>query len=129
MIKPTDQALEKFKELNKLIETQYNVKIKSLANTANKLRNYSPTKLKEKSPEEEFTGKIPNLSNIKIFGSRVLIKDKSYKKKLDDKTREGLMLGYNEENDTYKVWDIERKEAVSTRDITIFEEIFLGIQI
>ncbi len=74
------------------------------ANTANQLRNYSPTLLKELCPEEEFTGKKPNLNNLRIFGSRVLIKNKKKSlKKLDNKIKEGMFLGHNEENKTFRI--------------------------
>ena len=56
-------------------------------NTANQLRNVSPTMLKEKSPEEEFTGRKPDLTKIRTFGSRVMMKDKRRLQKLEDKTK------------------------------------------
>ena len=188
IIKSKDQALNKFKELNKLFINQYNINIKSLvsdgggeylsnefkeyleeegiihritppytperngvaerynrtiiekvrsmlaakkvdksfwgeaANTANQLRNYSPTSLKANCPEQEFSANKPNLNNLRVFGSRVLIKNKKKSlKKLDDKTKEGMFLGYNEENKTFRVWDIERKEVISSRDVTVKE--------
>ncbi len=72
--------------------------------TANQLRNYSPTSLKVNCPEEEFTGNKANLNNLRVFGSRVLIKNKKKSlKKLDDKTKEGMYLGYNEDNKTFRV--------------------------
>src|SRR5688500_1038351 len=188
MIKTKDEALNKFKELNKLLNNHYNVNIKSLvsdgggeymsnlfrdylreegivhrvtppytpqrngvaerynrtiiekvrsmietkkvdksfwgeaAYTANQLRNYSPTSLKEKCPEEEFTGKKPNLNKLRIFGSKVFIKNKKNSlKKLDSKIKEGMFLGYNEDNKTFRIWDIERKEVIFSRDITVKE--------
>src|SRR5687768_14115612 len=51
-----------------------------------------------------------------------MVKDKGQKLKLDDRTREGIMLGYNEANRCFRIWDIKRKEVMSSRDVTIFEE-------
>src|SRR6185312_2768783 len=187
IIKSKDQAIEKLKELYKLLKNHYNIRIKNVisdgrgeytnesfkqflskkgithcitppytpqrngvaerfnrtiiekvrcmiktknlekelwgeaANTANQIRNYSPTAKKEKSPEEEFTGIKPDLSKIKIFGSKVMIKNKKDSTKLEDKAKEGLMLGYNEINRSYRVWDIKRKKVTFTRDISIYE--------
>src|SRR6185295_15619042 len=91
-------------------------------NTANQIRNYSPTKTKQKSPEEEFTGITPNLNKLKIFGCKVMVKNKKGESKLDDKAREGLMLGYNETNKTFRIWDLKRRKAILTRDVKIFEK-------
>ena len=52
-----------------------------------------------------------------------MVKDKGQKLKLDDRTREGIMLGYNEANRCFRIWDIKRKEVISSRDVTIFEGI------
>ena len=32
-----------------------------------------------------------------------------------------MFLGYNEENKTFRIWDIERKEVIFSRDITVKE--------
>ncbi len=74
------------------------------------------------SRRSSHTGKKPNLNNLRIFGSRVLIKNKKKSlKKLDSKIKEGIFLGYNEENKTFRIWDIERKEVIFSRDITVKE--------
>ena len=92
------------------------------ANTANRIRNCSPTKTKQKCPEEEFSGQTPDLTKLKTFGCKVMIKNKKEGTKLDDKATEGLMLGYNEDNKTFRVWDLKRKKVTVTRDLSIFEK-------
>ncbi len=90
---------------------------------ANQLRNKSPTSTQSSTPYQEFTGEQPNLNKLKIFGTRVMTKDNSYRRKLEDRTREGILLSYCEENKTYRVWDIERRGVIFSRDFVERKEI------
>ena len=57
-------------------------------NTANYIVNRSPTSANlGKTPEERYTGKIPNVTHLKIFGSIAFVHiPKTDRKKLDTKT-------------------------------------------
>src|SRR5262249_3165076 len=73
-------------------------------NTANFLRNRSPTeKLKYVTSEERFSGKKPVAINLRIFGSNCLYTVNDYKRKLDDRARIGLFLGYSLEYGAYRI--------------------------
>ena len=65
---------------------QYNVQVK----------NHCPHRVIGMStPEEAFTGKKPDVSHFKIFGSYVYVHvTKDTKKKLEPTTEVGIFLGY-----------------------------------
>jgi len=91
-------------------------------NTANFLRNRSPTeKVKEMTPEERFTGKKPIAVNLRIFGSKCLVMDNDYKRKLDDRACPAIFLGYSPEYGAYRVFDLTREVTVFSRDVKFNE--------
>lgn len=63
--------------------------------TANYLKNRSPTANKSKTPFELFTGKAPDLSNLRTFGSEAyVLTPKKKRNKLDETSQKGIMVGY-----------------------------------
>ncbi|MBA3284504.1 MAG: DDE-type integrase/transposase/recombinase, partial [Nitrosopumilus sp.] len=91
-------------------------------NYANYIRNCSPTKLKEKTPEEEFSGIKPKLEKLKVFGAQVSVKDEGPKLKLDDRGIQGKMVGYNEDNHTYRIWNNNKKKLIFSKDVRFISE-------
>ena len=79
------------------------------------------TALKYKTPFEAKNNRKPILSNIKIFGSPVYYKDNRPLKKLDQRGRSGILIGYGEEANLYKVWDIGSRKALWSRDVKVLE--------
>jgi transposase InsO family protein len=64
-------------------------------NTANYLKNKSPTANKDKTPWELFFGKKPDLSNLRPFGCEAFVHiPKTKRSKLDDTAEKGIMVGY-----------------------------------
>ena len=61
--------------------------------------------VRETTPYELLFGKKPNVSNLRIFGCRAypFIFDQR-QRKLDDKTAEGLFLGYDDLSAAYRVY-------------------------
>ena len=49
------------------------------------------------------------------------------RKKLDVKCRTWIFVGYSEESKAYRVWDSEKRQVVTTRDIKFDEQVFLEI--
>jgi len=90
--------------------------------TANFLKNRSPTKKLDMTPEEAYSGKKPKMKSIKVFGSRVQFTVNTKKKKLDERSRFGIHLGYDENNVCYRIWDIEKKRVTLSRDVKFYEE-------
>ena len=61
------------------------------------------------------------MSNIKIFGSPVYYKDNRPLKKLDKRGKSGILIGYGEEANLYKVWDTKSRKALWSRDVKVLE--------
>lgn len=95
-------------------------------NTAVYLKNRSPTKaLKNSTPEEEWTGKKPNLSHLHIFGCKAMIKiPDNRRKKWDRKAQEYLFVGYCEDTKGYRLVHPITKKLTRSRDVIFFESQF-----
>ncbi|KAJ8725064.1 hypothetical protein PYW07_016022 [Mythimna separata] len=82
--------------------------------------------LKDKVPEEVFTGERVDLSNLKVFGCRaqVLVKDHS-RKKFDAKTVQMIMTGYSTNSKAYRFINLEDDPTriIIARDATFMENV------
>jgi hypothetical protein len=91
--------------------------------TAVYVQNISPHKvLENKTPKEVFSGKVPKVSHLRIFGCPVYIhipKDK--RTKLDPSGKKGIFVGYNETSKAYRVYVPGYKKIEINRDV-IFDE-------
>ena len=78
------------------------------------------------TPFELYTGIKPSLSHLRPFGCPVFIHiSTQLRKKLDAKSQKGIFLGYFEESKAYKIWDSEKKQIVTTRDLVFDESALL----
>ena len=60
------------------------------------------------TPEEDFTGKKPNISHLKIFGSSVYIHvTKDARKKLELTVEVGIFVGYTETPHNCRVYFLD----------------------
>ncbi|GLI67437.1 hypothetical protein VaNZ11_011630, partial [Volvox africanus] len=72
--------------------------------TASYLRNRSPSLGKPKTPFELFTGSVPDVSHLRVFGCVVYIHvPKGQGDKLDPRARKGTLLGYEPNSKAYHV--------------------------
>src|ERR1700733_3648096 len=96
-------------------------------NTANYLRNRSPTKaLPNMTPQEAWTGKKPDLSHLRVFGCKALVKvPDNNRKKWDPKAKEYIFVGYWEQSQGYRVLHPITKKLAQSRDVVFFESQFL----
>ena len=88
------------------------------------------------TPEEVFTGKKPDISHLKIFGSLVYIHvTKDARKKLESTAEFGIFVGYTETPHNYSVyfpnirmivmrWDIKFNE-VKAMKLSLERELHL----
>lgn len=69
-----------------------------------------------KTKYELFTGKKPDISNLRIFGQRALIRipNNLQGSKLAPRSREGMFIGYTSRSNTYRFYVNETKEEVIT---------------
>ena len=75
------------------------------------------------TPYHFWHGKAPDLSHTRVFGSECwYVVPRKKVKKLDARAREATMMGYSSQSKGYKLWDIESKKFVVSRDVTFKEE-------
>lgn len=87
------------------------------------LINRSPSSNIDTTPEEMWTGKVPDLSQIRIFGTRCMTKIPSQKqRKLGVKATEGVFVGINTQTKAYRVYDLTAKKVVANRDVAFLDE-------
>lgn len=85
--------------------------------------NRSPTLVvRDKTPEEAWSGIKPCVSYFRVFGciSRVHVPD-SKRTKLDDKNMSCVLLGVSEESKAYRLYDPISQKIITSRDV-VFEE-------
>ncbi|MCH95374.1 retrovirus-related pol polyprotein from transposon tnt 1-94, partial [Trifolium medium] len=91
-------------------------------NTAAYLLNRCPTKrLQSKVPEEVWSGKKPQVTHLRIFGSLCFrhVPDEK-RKKLEDKSEPMIIVGYHSAG-SYRLYNPRTKKIVITRDVFIDE--------
>jgi len=68
----------------------------------------------------------PNIDNIKIWGLITYYKIKGPKRsKLEPQAEKGILVGYGEDNNNYKVFDLKLRRIIWLRDVKILEGQFL----
>ena len=91
--------------------------------TAAYLINRSPSSALEfKTPQEAWSGKPPDLSNLKVFGYPAYAHIKQGK--LEPRAVKGCFIGYPEGIKGYKIWSINGKPTKTfiSRDVVFYEE-------
>lgn len=78
--------------------------------TAGQIHNRCYSRRLEQTPYCVFTGKTPNLSNMKIFGSECYAY-KQDKKKLDSRCEKGIFVGYDKYSPAYNVYYPETRKS------------------
>jgi hypothetical protein len=91
--------------------------------TAAYIRNRSPNSfLTGITPYEKLIGKAPDLQHVHVFGSLAMVKIPDEKrKKLDEKSRKCIFLGYSDSRKAWKFLDPETQEQFESRDANFFE--------
>ena len=87
------------------------------------LKNRSPTKILEnKTPFEAFYGYKPEVSHLKIFGSKAFSHiPKEDRRKLDAKAIKCIFIGYCTEYKSYKMFDLNNHKVFASRDVVFHE--------
>ena len=88
------------------------------------LLNRCPVKsVRDKTPEEAWSGQKPNLSHLKVFScvAYAHVPDQ-LRKKLDDKAEKCIFVGYSEETKAYKLYNPETQKVIISRDVTFDED-------
>jgi transposase InsO family protein len=97
-------------------------------NHATYIRNRSPTKaLKGKTPHEAWTGKKPDVTHFREFGSDVWILDESINRsKLSPKSKKMVFVGFMEGSKSVRYWDKEKRNIKVSRNFTFSENGEMG---
>ena len=103
---------------------------KTLANelvcTAARTLNITPKKsIDWRTPEEMVTGVRPDLSPLRVIGSRGFVLNKHLPRgdKLEDRTFKGFFIGYNASN-IYRVWLHNTNRVIRVRDVRFIDELY-----
>ena len=93
------------------------------------LINRSPTRANSgATPEERYSGTIPDISNLRIFGCIAFVHiPKEHYKKLDSKTQTCIFLGFDSETKGYCLFDHHRQKVIISRDV-VFDEMRIGLK-
>ena len=82
-----------------------------------------------KTPFEAITGRKPNLKYLKIFGSRVIAKNKQSRRvKLDDSTSTGISLHHTGSTSISKYLDINTNREKTTSHLDYGEAHYTALQ-
>jgi len=92
---------------------------------SNHARNRSPTKaLTRTTPYEVFHKKKPNLSTLRIFGSRCHVRiPKDKQKKLDAHSVNGIFCGFADQHKAYNIWIPSCHKFTTSRDVIVYEKL------
>ena len=84
--------------------------------------NRVPSNEKLKTPFEVFYRIKPNVSNIRVFGSLTFIlRPDQDRKKVDDKSLVGMLVGFDEEQKGYRVYVPSKRKVIVTAHVRIDE--------
>jgi len=88
------------------------------------LCNRTPTRaLDGLTPFELLYGMKPDLADLRTFGAPCMIAELSTRlKKLDDRAKFCVFVGYKYGGGSYRVWDPEREVVVELWDVIFFED-------
>ena len=97
------------------------------ANTVVYVQNWCPHQaLGSKTPEEMFTGKKPDVSHFRIFGSPVSFHvPKEKMNKLGAFGKKGIFVGYGENTKGYRIYVASQREVIISHDVTFDEDMAL----
>src|SRR5271163_3685048 len=90
--------------------------------TSSILHNLSPTKANANAaPVFSWDNRLPNVSAIRTFGCRVLVKDPDPPGKFSIRTWDGIYMGPAEGGDGHKIYDPTTKRMNTSRDVFFLE--------
>lgn len=91
--------------------------------TAVYLKNRSPAAgLQRCTPFELWTGKKPDVSHVRVYGSLVMTHiPKERRLKWDRKAKKLFLVGYSENIKGYRLYDPESKSVTVARDVVVME--------
>lgn len=95
------------------------------AHTAVYLQNRTvSTSLNYKTPYEIWTGRKPDISHLRVFGSTIMVHVPKQKRlKWDKKCEKCILVGYSNEVKGYRIYNPKSNDIITSRDVVILEKI------
>lgn len=93
-------------------------------NTAVFLKNRTASRVLDwKSPYEVWFNEKPKLENLKLFGSKAIVRIPTARRisKLDQQGIKATFLGYDITSKNYRLLDVESGRVIKSRDVAFFE--------
>ncbi|GJQ86999.1 hypothetical protein Trydic_g12582 [Trypoxylus dichotomus] len=82
--------------------------------------NRSPTVTLPKTPFEVWMNEKPNVKYMQVFGAEVYAKQLGYLKKLDERSKEYVFVGYGPQG--YRLFDTTNKKIIISRDLLFWDK-------
>jgi len=80
--------------------------------------------LEDKTPEEAFSGKKPEVGHLRVFGCPVYIHvPKEKRTKMEPSGKKGIFVGYSESSKAYRIYVPGQRQIEVSRDVTFHEEV------
>ncbi|KAK1418428.1 hypothetical protein QVD17_27572 [Tagetes erecta] len=93
--------------------------------TACYLINRTPTLvLNGKTPYELFFGFSPSLDHLRVFGCLCFSTVLNNSDKFSSHAEKCVMLGYSNQKKGYKLWSLDNKQIIFSRDVQFYETVF-----
>lgn len=71
-----------------------------------------------------WTNQKPEVSNLRIFGSEVMMHiPKEKRLKWDKKSKKTILVGFSENIKRFRLYDLETKKVIISRDVIINEKL------
>lgn len=65
--------------------------------------------------------KEADLTGLRAIGARVFVKRETYTRKLDDRSFEGKLCGFSQDNKAYRIFNPSKGTVVESRNVTFIE--------
>ncbi|KAK9059410.1 hypothetical protein SSX86_022030 [Deinandra increscens subsp. villosa] len=93
--------------------------------TATYLINRTPSSvLSGKCPYELVYGFKPNLGHLRVFGCLCFCTILTNTNKFSSNAEKCVLLGYSNEKKGYKLWSLDNKTVIFSRDVKLYETVF-----
>ena len=78
--------------------------------------------LKGDTPYYRMFGKQADVSFLRVIGARAFVHVEGHTTKLQPKAWEGVLVGYNNDSPSFRVYNRETKRITSSRNVTVIDE-------
>lgn len=87
------------------------------------LLNRSPSSGTTMTSLQYWTDEKPNLSNVRIFGTKAMVHvPDQLRKKWDAKSKECILIGIDEHTKGYRLYDVDKRKVFTSRNVVFMNE-------